>query len=86
MVTKTNAIIFILLSGLASWSIANVGVDTGKMEMGALANLFVPPIIGLATLVIFLLLDWIFPRIRLVIMVLFIIGNLTTGIIIRLSS
>jgi hypothetical protein len=86
MLSKKTAIIFILLSAIASYAIANLGVYTGNMEMGAIAFLFGPPIIGLATLVIFLLLDWIFPKIRVIIMVLLIIGNLATGIALRLSS
>jgi hypothetical protein len=86
MITKTYAIIFILLSGLASFALANIGIDTGNMEMAAIANLFGPPLIGITTLVLFLLLDWLIPRGRLVILILFIIANLATGIIIRLSS
>ena len=86
MITKINALIFILLSAVASYGIANFGVDTGKMEWGAIAIWFGPPIVGLTTLVIFLLLDWIFPKIRLIIMILLIIGNLVTGIALRLSS
>jgi hypothetical protein len=86
MVTKTFAIILILLSGLASFALANIGIDTGNMEMAAIANVFGPPLIGITTLVLFLLFDWLIPRGRVFILLLFIISNLATGIIIRLSS
>jgi hypothetical protein len=62
--SKIYALIFIFLSGLASWAIATVGVNMDTMEMGALLNLFGPPMVGLASIILFLLIDWLLPHLR----------------------
>ncbi|HVM89541.1 MAG TPA: hypothetical protein VMT76_15240 [Puia sp.] len=81
--TKFYAALIILVSAIASWLIDNVAVNYDRMELGALANLFVPPIIGFVSLILFLLLDWRFPKARFWVTIIFVVINLFIGIEIR---
>jgi hypothetical protein len=85
-VTKINAIIFIFLSGLASWGLATIGVKMDHMELGALLNLFGPPIVALTLLLLFFILDYAAPRIRFTLMIILIVVNLFYGLSLRFAS
>lgn len=85
-IKKIIAIVIILCSGIISWLIANIGVDTGNMEMAAIANVFGPLLAVAASLILFLLIDWAFPKYRFWIMLILVILNLLCGFIIRIEN
>ena len=76
----------LIISGITSWLIANVGINYDTMELGALLPIFIPPVITAISLVLFLLLDWIFPKIRFWLILLLVLSNLFFSIDIRLDS
>jgi hypothetical protein len=83
MLKKPLSIVLILISGVASWLVAMVNVPIDKMEMGALFNLFGPPIILTGSIIFFLLIDWQFPSVRLYNVFTFCLINIVFGIYIR---
>jgi hypothetical protein len=85
-ISKTYGFALILTSFLIAWFIANVGVNYDRMELGALANLFVPPVCGFASLFLFAVVDYFYKKPRLIIVILLILFNLYVGITIRLES
>jgi hypothetical protein len=60
-IRKENTLFFvglIAISTIISWILA-VTVDLNKYELGAMFNMFFPPIVGVLSVVIFLLLNFI---------------------------
>jgi hypothetical protein len=84
--SKAAAIFILVISGILSWIIANAWAEHNRMELGALMNFLVPQIIAAATLILFLLVDWILPRARFWVLLLLAILNVLTGIQIRIIS
>ena len=84
--TKPASIGIILGSGLIAWTIANIGLDYDRMELGALLPLFVPPIITAGAFILFLVLDWAFPKIRFLLVLILVIIILWNSIQIRMES
>lgn len=82
---KSNAILITIVSAMASWLIANIGVDYDRIELGALMNMFVPVTIGAISVVLFALLDWALPRGRIAMTIIFCVINLLSGIAISTS-
>ena len=54
---KWLAIGLLIFATIASWTIA-LSVDVDKYELGALVNIYYPPVFGILTILIFLILDW----------------------------
>ena len=63
--------------------IAMVGVPLDRMEMGALFNLFGPPLVLVGSMFLFQLIDLTFPKIRLYNVGAFCFINIVFGIYIR---
>lgn len=61
MGTRSIGIICIICAALVSFGVA-VSVDMTTLELGALFNYFLPPIIGVVCLIVFLIVCWIWKR------------------------
>jgi hypothetical protein len=85
-ISKATSIFVLLGTIVSSWLIANIGVNYDRMELGALANAFIPPMLGVSSIIIFLLVDWIAPKTRLVTTVILTIINIAIAIDIRVES
>jgi hypothetical protein len=71
----------ILLSVLISWCFATT-VDLNRLELGALFNLFFPPMLGVLTLILFTIVRIIFKRqsVRIVTLSICCVANLYLGL------
>ncbi len=85
-ISKTHGFLMILASFLLGWLIANLGVHYEELEMGAIANLFGPPLCGLISLLLFAIIDYFFKRHRLIVVVLFMLLNLCIGVVVRFKT
>lgn len=85
-ISKPISISAIIISVIISWLIANVAVNYDTMELGALINFLFPQILGAATLIVFLLIDWAFPPARLLRTIILVLINIIIGIQIRIES
>ena len=56
-ISKLTSILAIIISIIIYWLIANVAVNYGTMELGALIKFLFPQILGAATLIVFPLID-----------------------------
>jgi hypothetical protein len=65
VISRQWALFIIIMAAILSYMAANIGVDLDKLELGALFNMFGPPIMGVAALVLFFVIDWVFPQARL---------------------
>ncbi|HZH64681.1 MAG TPA: hypothetical protein VEY10_07285 [Flavisolibacter sp.] len=84
--TKKYGFALIFFSFLLAWFIANAGVEHQKLEMAAIANIFIPPICGGISLLLFAIIDYFFKRPRLMVVILLVLVNLCIGIAIRWES
>jgi hypothetical protein len=80
-------ILLILLSTLISF-ILSVTVDMSHYELGALVNYFWPPIVGLMTLILFLIVTWITKNhtYRIIALVICCSYNLYVGLALHLEK
>jgi hypothetical protein len=85
-ISKFGSISAIILSVIISWLIANVAVNYNRIELSALINFLFPQIIGGATLIVFLLIDWGFPKARFWTKIIFVVINIIIGVQIRIDS
>ena len=85
-VSKITAITIALITEIISFCIGNIGLDYDKMELGALANMIVLPILLATTLLLFALIDWAKPKYRLGLLVGTILVMLWLGIQLRIDS
>ena len=76
----TKHISAVILSVIVSY-ILSTSADLDKLELGALTNVSFPPVIGVLTICLYLLLGWIFKSRRDYIMIVCVLINLATGII-----
>lgn len=84
--TKFGSIIIIIVSVIVSWLIANIAVYyENDMELITLINLLFPILLGLSTFLLFLLLDWAYPKIRFWTTIIFVMINIIAGIQIRVD-
>lgn len=83
---KINAVLIVAASVVVACLIANIGVDYNRMELGALVNLFGPPIVGVISILVFALLNWAFPKVRVATTVIFCLLNLIIALGIRAES
>ena len=72
-------ILLILFSIITSYILAT-SADLDKMELGALANAFFPPVIGIFTICLYLVFGWIFKSNRNYIVTACVLINIGTGI------
>ncbi len=81
---KIKHTFYILLSIALSWFIA-ISVDLEALELGAIINFIYPIIIGLLSLVIYLVGTWILKRDKwkIVFLIVAILINTGTGLFIR---
>ena len=61
--------------------ILSISVDLSKLELGALANVFFPPIIGIVTVCIYTLTFSIIKRTSIILTAILCLINILTGII-----
>ncbi|HYV93926.1 MAG TPA: hypothetical protein VE978_19265 [Chitinophagales bacterium] len=85
-ISKASGFVGILASALIAWSIANVGVDYNKMELGALAPLYIPAVFGIGTLIFFAIVDFFIEKPRTIIVVLLMSLNIYIGMTIRMQQ
>jgi len=83
--SKLRAVGLVILSGFVSWIIANIGINYDRMELGALAPTVVLPVLIAVACLLFIILDWIFSRFRIWILMVTIVAILFLGIQMRLS-
>ena len=83
MLTRFKAIIFLFIAGVISWLIALTYMPLDKMEMGAILNLFGPPIVFAASVLVFYIIDFIKRDIRLYNVIILCLINIAIGIYIR---
>jgi hypothetical protein len=81
--TKISSILLIIGATLISWVIANTGINYDRMELGALANIFIPLVAGALILILFLLVDWIVPEARNWATIFFVAAIIICGLAIR---
>jgi len=62
-------IVIIIISTIISW-IISMSTDLNRLELGALANLFFPPLIGICSIVIYMISYWINKKISILIMII----------------
>jgi hypothetical protein len=84
--SKVNSLALIFLSIVASWLIVNIGVDYGGMELVSLLFWVGPFFIGVITILLFLVIDWGFSRIRFWITLTFILINIILAVYFRVGS
>ena len=74
----------LVCSAFISFLIA-VTVDMATFELGALFNYFLPPVIGLITLIIYLLVCWVSKNnnIRIIVLLLLCVYNIYAGFQLR---
>jgi hypothetical protein len=84
--SKLTAILILVVSGIISWLIANIGVNTGNMEMAAIANVFFPPAIAVISIILFLLLDWLIKNGRFWITLVLFLATVLSGLVIRIEN
>jgi hypothetical protein len=80
MKTKLKNIVIIIISIIVSWVLA-MTTDLSGLELGALANLFFPPMLGIVTVLIYVVLGLVLKRYRLVIVIILCLLNISLGII-----
>ena len=85
-ISQPLALFIIIFAAILSHLAANVGIDLDKLELGALFNAFGPAALGVVAVVVFLLIDWIFPRARLVLTIVIAILLIMAGFMIRAQS
>ncbi len=83
MKQKLIHLVIITITIAISWALALTHPDLNKLELGALANYYFPPIIGLITLVIYLLLSWLQKSLGNLVLVFCCIINFAVGIAFR---
>ena len=86
MLTRFKAIIFLFIAGVISWFIALTYMPLDKMEMGSILNLFGPPIVFAASILVFYIVDFIKRDIRLYNVIILCLINVIIGIYIRYWS
>ncbi len=81
---KILASIIIVCSAILSF-IISVTVDMSTFELGALYNYFLPPIIGIITLIIFLIVCWISKNstLRIIVLIFLCLYNIYAGFQLR---
>jgi len=79
MKNKKVQIAIIITTIIISWVLA-MTVDLNRLELGALANFFFPPLIGVITIVIYLLGSWLIKGSKNFFLVLCSFINLGVGI------
>ena len=83
--TKTKSVLAIAISGFLSIAISTIAVNYGATELAALIYVFVPAIVGLATIVLFLLVDLLIKESRTLSTIIFIVINILTGLFMRID-
>jgi hypothetical protein len=83
--TKTKSVLTIAISGFLSIAISTIAVNYGATELAALIYVFVPAIVGLATIVLFLLVDLLIKESRTLSTIIFIVINILTGLFMRID-
>ena len=81
-----GGLLTIVCSVIISWLIANISVDYDRMEMGALINLLGPFLIGVASLMLFAIVNWIAPNATLFLTIILSLANVLIGVLIRADS
>lgn len=61
-------------------------VNLSKLELGALANIFFPPIIGIITIAIYFLGTWLIKKSRFFLIILLCLFNIFVGIFFHFSN
>jgi hypothetical protein len=78
-------LLVILFSIIISYILAT-SADLEKIELGALANIFFPPAIGVFTICIYLVIGWLFKTKRNLIMIACVLINIGTGIFLLVAD
>ena len=86
VISRPLALFIIVMSAVFSYMAANIGVDLDRLELGALFNMFGPPILGVAALVLFFVIDCVFPQARLGITIVFAFLLVMAGFMIRAEA
>jgi len=82
---KIFSILTIAASGLLSVIIATAWINYGAIELGALIYFFIPLLILIGTVLVFLVVDIFLKGKRTLITISFICINILTGILMRLD-
>ena len=83
MKQKMIHLVIIVITIAISWCLALTRPDLNKLELGALANFFFPPVIGLISIGIYLLFSWLQKSLGKIVLVFCCIVNLSVGITFR---
>ena len=86
VISRPWALFIIGMAAVISYMAANIGVDLDRLELGALFNMFGPPILGVAALVLFFVIDCVFPQARLGITIVFAFLLVIAGFMIRAEA
>jgi hypothetical protein len=82
--TKKNSSLIVAMAGIVSWLITNFGQDYDRMELGALIPIFLPAIVAVIGYAVFIFIDWLFPKIRIISVAIIVCTILVFGYKIRL--